>query len=150
MLSLKSTLLSPFSPKGNRLPSLPGQEQPCGVNPVPHSATAAPCGSTRALQRLFCLLPSCFFLQGPAAQPWRMEGEPVTPDFGNSGKWLEEEPKLRSSVFSFGAGAAGGWQCPAPRWSQERHWADHQILSTVLVFKVVLHLCGTGESPGEL
>lgn len=79
-----------------------------------------------------------------------MEGEPVTPDFGNSGKWLEEEPKLRSSVFSFGAGAVGRWQRPASRRSQERHWADHQILSTVLVFKVVLHLCNAGESPGEL
>lgn len=74
----------------------------------------------------------------------------MTPDFGNSGKCLEEEPKLRSSVFSFGARAVGGWQRPVPRWSQERHGANHQILSTVLVFRVVLHLRSTGESPGEL
>lgn len=43
-----------------------------------------------------------------------MEGEPVAPDFGNLGKWLEKEPKLRDSVSSFGAGAVGDGEC----------WAD--------------------------
>lgn len=80
----------------------------------------------------------------------------MTPDFGNPGKWLEEEPKLRSSVLSFGAGAVGGWRCSFPGVVPGVKPGGPPSLTHLvrLVFEafelVLLHLGDTGESPAEL